>query len=259
LYERALELRRESNEDRSIAYGALNLSTLLLRMGETERALELTHEAERTLRALGDHQLLSYACFVLGDEMLERGNAEGAVEWLEESVALGRGIMHGGSFGLALSLCGEALAHIGQFERARQLVGEAVERNEQGGTYVWLVVTLRALGDVLRLAGDTSEARSAYLRALEIAAPREMRLIAAESLGGLAVLESEAGRHEHALRLASASTTIREAAGAMARRRDAELEAVLTRAMDHLDARIVSRAQEAGRTARLDHVNELLD
>jgi predicted ATPase/class 3 adenylate cyclase len=259
LYERALDLRRESKEARSIAYGALNLSTLLLRVGETERALELTHEAERTLRALGDHQLLSYACFVLGDEMLERGNAEGAVECLEESVALGRGIMHGGSFGLALSLFGEALAHIGQFERARQLAGEAVALNEQGGTYVWLVVTLRALGDVLRLAGDTSEARSAYLRALEIAAPREMRLIAAESLGGLAVLESEAGRHEPALRLAAASIAILEASGGVARRRDAELEAVVTRAKDHLDARIVSRAQKTGKAIRLDHVNKLLD
>jgi tetratricopeptide (TPR) repeat protein len=258
LYERALAMRRASKDARSIAYGALNLATVSLRMGDNGRALELARDAERSLRALGDHQLLSYACYVLGEEVLESGDAEPAVEWLEESVSLGRGIMHGGNFGLALSLFGEALAHTRQFTRAEEMVREAVELNERGGTYVWLVVCLRSLGDVLRLAGDATGARSAYRRSLEIASPRGIRLIAAESLGGLAALESDAGRHENALRLATASRTIRDAIGAVAPRRDADLGTIEAQASARLSAASVATAIDAGRTSSLDQINDLI-
>jgi hypothetical protein len=134
-----------------------------------------------------------------------------------------------------------------------------VQALERGGTFVWLVMSMRSMGDVLRLAGETAEARECYLRALDLAAPHGMRVQATDALSGLAALESADERHEAALRLVSAAYTIRAGTGDVAPRRTVELEAVESRARRNLDEDAAIRATEIGRQVSLDRLDRILD
>jgi len=258
LYERALELRRAQNDARSIAYGALNLSWTLSRLGQLDRAVALTKDAERTLRVLGDRQILAYACFVLAEAALERGNAADAIPLLEEAVALGREIMQGSSLGLALGVLAEALALTGDSARAIECAREATDLHESGGTFTWLVLSLRCQGDVLRLAGKAAEARESYLRALRLAAPRQMLFYASECLAGLTALASEAGMHESALRLSAASRALRAHTGAPSSRRGPDLEGIEAAAKQAIGPEAAQFAQAEGAAFDLARADQLL-
>jgi predicted ATPase len=258
LYERALALRRELNDPRGVAYGAVNLSWVLVRLGQLDRARALSGEAERTLRALGDHQILAFALFVLGEEALERGRAEEAVPALEEAVALGREVMQGSSLGLALAVLAQALALTGHADRAVECANEATRLHDSRATHAWLVVSLRCQGDVLRIAGRADEARESYLRSLRLAAPRGMRLHAAECLAGLAELDSRSGRHESALRLVSAARALRALSGAHEGRRGPDLRSVEAAAEAALDADRAASAAAEGAAVELDGLERIV-
>jgi predicted ATPase/class 3 adenylate cyclase len=258
LYGRALELRRGQNDARSIAYGALNLSWTLIRLGQVDRAFELARDAERALRALGDSQLLAYACFMLGEVALERGNPHEAVPQLEEAVQVGRDIMQGASLGLALGALAEALAMTGDFERAIEHAQEASLLHENGGTFTWFVLSLRCEADVMRLAGRPAEAHQRYLRALQLAAPRQMRFSAFECLAGLAALASDAGRHEDALRLTAAAGALRVFVGAPAVTRGPDLVRIEATARENLDADAAERAYAHGAEVDLQQLDRIL-
>ncbi|HEX8696024.1 MAG TPA: tetratricopeptide repeat protein [Longimicrobium sp.] len=258
LYGRALELRRELNEGRSIAYGSLNLSLALIRAGELDRAEALTRDAERTLRALGDKQLLGYACFCLAEAALERGRPADAVPPLEEAAVLGREVMQGSTFGLALAGLAEALALTGEPARAAELARESVELHESTGTHVWLVLSLRVQGDVLRLAGDRSGAREAYLRALRIAVPHGIGFYVPDCLAGLAALASDAAEHALALRLAAASRALRDLAGRPPSPRGPDLDRIEAAAAQALGEPAAERARAEGAGLAPERLDEIL-
>jgi tetratricopeptide (TPR) repeat protein len=167
--------------------------------------------------------------------------------------------MQGSSLGLALGVLAEALAATGDYARAIAYVHEATALHEGGGTFVWLVLTLRCQGDVLRLAGKAKQASESYLRALEIGAPRQMRFYAAECLAGLAALLSEAGRHELALRLVGASRALRESTGAPTSKRGPDLGRVAAAATEQIGAEAAARAQDEGAAIDLPQLDEILD
>jgi predicted ATPase len=257
LYQRALDLRRAQNDPRSIAYGACNLGWTLARMGELNRAMELAREAERTLRALDDKQILAYACFVLGEVALERGEVQVALPPLEEAVSLGREIMQGASLGLAVGVLAEALALDGDVDRAIALAHEAVTLHEHSRTHIWLVITLRCQGDVLRITGRHAGAHASYLRALHIAAPRKLRLWASECLAGLADLASQRDEHVAAMRLTGAARAV-GAARAPRSHRGPDLERIQALASSAIGADATARALEEGAAVDLLRVESLL-
>ena len=259
LYERGLELRRALGDARGTAYGALNLGWALVHLGELDGAEALARDAERTLRGLGDRQLLAFAVFVVAEVALERGRAAEAVPLLEESVALGREVMQGSSLGLALGVYAEALALSGETARAAELARESVSLLEgDGGARIWLVLSLRSLGEVLRLAGDARGAREAYLRALRIAVPRGMRLYVPDQVAGLAALASADEEHEQALRLAAASRALRALAGRPASRRGPDLGAVEAAGVRALSEAAAERARAEGAGVGPERVEEVI-
>lgn len=242
LYVRALELRHRIGDARGIAYGEINLAWSLVRLGGLERAMTLSKDAARTLRSLGDKQVLAFAYHVLGEAELERADPRTAADVLEEAVALGREVMQGASLGLAVAGLTEALARVGSYPRALELGREAIDLHVRGGTEIWLMISLCAYADALRLAGRHGEARDAYVRALGISMPGKLPFYAAESLAGLTVLFTTAGRHELATRLGAAMEAQRAHTGAAPSRRQVEAARVAahdTGAVDGADTDLI--------------------
>lgn len=228
LYERALELRRLENDARSVAYGKLNVCWALIRLGEVARATALATEAERALRSLGDNQILAFACYLLGEAKLEAGNPAEALPHLEESVILSREITQTTTLGVTLSSVAEALGRTGQLDRAIELAREAVTLFDQNRTYIWQCICLTVLGDVLRMAGRTGEARDVFFRMVDFALDLRMHPYVADALARLAVLEAEASHPEAALRLIGASRSERAVTGTRASSRGPDLDALET-------------------------------
>jgi tetratricopeptide (TPR) repeat protein len=166
--------------------------------------------------------------------------------------------MQGASLGLALGALAEALAMTGDFERAIEYAQEASLLHENGGTFTWFVLSLRCEADVMRLAGRPAEAHQRYLRALQLAVPRQMRFSAFECLAGLAALASDAGRHEDALRLTAAAGALRVFVGAPAVTRGPDLVRIEATARENLDADAAERAYAHGAEVDLQQLDRIL-
>jgi hypothetical protein len=95
---------------------------------------------------------------------------------------------------------------------------------------------------------DEADARDRYREALTLGRAFGLRPVIAPALEGLAALAAAEGRHERALRLASAAAALRAAMGApLPPPARARHERILVRARQALDAETLAAAEAAGR------------
>jgi predicted ATPase/class 3 adenylate cyclase len=259
LYERALDLRRSLNEARGIAYAMLNLGSTVRHIGDHDSALRLTQQGLEMVRRLGDKQLTMYGCAMLGTCALERGDAGAALAPLREASTLAREIHQSWTLGLSLGYEAEALALIGEIEQACALAAEAVESHEEGGVYLWRVISLTSRANVERMAGNRAMALKYYMDALDRAQSHGMRFSVSRCAAGLASLASDAGVHEAAARLAGAARTLRTATGATASLvHEPDLDQLLNAARAAVGDVAAQRAFDDGAARAFEDVSDLL-
>jgi class 3 adenylate cyclase/tetratricopeptide (TPR) repeat protein len=185
--DRALALLGSIREPYSIAYAHLSQGLYLLATGETEAAIGSFETAHRITQQ--SDIVLPIATAWLGAAYAQGGRARQALTLLLEAE---RKHAHrsGGLYNSIHHYLALAQAHlaVGALPAARIAVGRAREIAERAGEFAHLAYVLRMLGTI-EAADPAADARAAgafYQQAIELARPRGLQPLIAQSLLGLA-------------------------------------------------------------------------
>ena len=248
--EEGLSLRRAVGNAIGVLNSLEGLGTILCFGGAYDAARQYLEEALDLARRLGQDLHYASALNTLGNVYYELGEFEIARRYFAEShLFLKDDPEHSGSI---FSLAAVALAQ-GNLDEAEALMAEALDRYRQIGN-----PRVEALG--LATLGGVAIARGEYVRAYvylrdSVAIQRQLgdAVTVAQVLDRFVELAVAQGRAEGALRVAGASTALRERAGTPRQQggRD-RLERLLAPARQAQDSQVAEAAWQAGRALDLD-------
>ena len=187
------------------------LAAPLWSRGDYERAEELCEESLALSREAGDKVMIAEALLRLGRVPSNPpGDLSRARGFYEEGIALCREV--GYTFRLPAFLLGLGYVLLleGDYGRGAALNEEAAALCRERGYNDSLQYALDNLGWAALLQGDYGRARSHYEESLVVCKKLADRMIAAESLEGLACVAGAEGEAERAARLFGAAEALRE-------------------------------------------------
>jgi predicted ATPase/class 3 adenylate cyclase len=177
-----------------------------------ERATELFEESLKLSRETRNGWGIAASLLHLGDVASNQGEAERAVERYEEGIALCREAGYPALLADILVNLGDTLLLQGDHERATALNEEAVALyREQGYTNARLEYPVDNLGWAALRRGDHERARTLYQECLVLCRELGNKLVAAESLEGLACVAAVRGEVEQSARLFGAADALLKA------------------------------------------------
>lgn len=187
---------------------ALNLRGFaLLRLGETESAVETLEMALPLYRADGDAYALSIALQNLETAYVQLGRLEEAGVCLQEVVALVRSLNSGGMLALALN-------NLGFYYHLRSNYAQAQATFQEGLSVASRVLDLRAesyllwsLGDLYRDTGFFEDAQRVYTKSLELNGTGQPVLQSAVLLSA-AIAQQWQGRYSRAVAFAEEALSV---------------------------------------------------
>jgi predicted ATPase/class 3 adenylate cyclase len=173
-YAESLAIAREVGDRAGIAAALYNLGFLpMVRGSGLDRAIELFQEARKIYEEIGDEV---YAARSRGD-------------------------------------IGFALALQGQYERALPILEESIQISKKQGDLFYLADNLTGAATAHRYLGNHGQSRASFLEALELMHEADNPSGVGGTLLMLSGLESDAGRHDVAVRLFAAGTSITRSIG----------------------------------------------
>ncbi len=213
--EQALE--RPSQSDSRRGHALAGLGDLALQEGDLEAAKQANEGSLALFRELDEPFGVAVNLAQLADIALLQGDREAARNLAEESAAIRRQRLGSLHLGRALSSLAEVSVAEADYDRARELLEEAIdcwsaeapESNHQRACY-------EALGEVLRLQGDSTGAVEAFATSIRIG-QRRGEPPSPEVLDGIAALWAMLGQDERAARMAGAAERVREQLGGVMR------------------------------------------
>jgi non-specific serine/threonine protein kinase len=208
-------LNRQADGERSVAVHLLLLLgfTAALR-GNYERAIGLFKESLRLNREAGDGWGIAASLLQLGNVVGDQGDDERAVELYEEGIALCRESGYAVLLADTLTNLGYVLLLRGDHERAAALNEEAAALyRERGYRYGRIEFPIDNLGWAALARGDHERARALHKESLVLCRKLGDKLVAVESLEGLACAAEARDETERSARLFGAAEALREALG----------------------------------------------
>ena len=183
------------------------------RRGEYERAKELAEESLTISRGAHDKVMMADALLELAANSIFLGDREQGKKLYEEGIALCREVDSASRLGGFLMSLGYFLLLEGDYERGAALNEEAVALLRERGYKGYLEYALDNLGWAALLTGDPERARSYYQESLTRCTELGNRMVALESLEGMACVFVQEGASEQAARLLGTAGALREALG----------------------------------------------
>lgn len=185
--DRALELVGRTREPYSTAYAHMGRGLYLSAIGQSKAAIDSFETAHRIIQQADI--VLPIATAWLGSAYAQGGRARQALTLLLEAERK-TAYRSGGLYNPIHHYMALAEAHlaVGALANAREAIGHAREIAERAGELAHLAHVFRLLGKI-EAADPDSTARAAcacYQRAIELARPRGLRPLIAQSLMGLA-------------------------------------------------------------------------
>jgi predicted ATPase/DNA-binding CsgD family transcriptional regulator len=216
--EEGLKLRAQVELEPSNAASLLRLLGITAEIrGDYERAREPSRESLALGREAEDKLTVVWSLLNLGSVASDQGDHERATQFYEEGLALCRESGYTTPLPNFLSSLGCEFMLQGDQERARTLIEEAttlVRRQRQRGRVRGPVKgPLERLGWAAFLLGDQERAKIWYEENLRLSQELGNKLIAAESLEGLACAVGTKEEAERAAKLFGAAQGLREAIG----------------------------------------------
>ncbi len=291
-YEESLSLRKEVGDRRGIAALYHNLGEIARLQQEPERARSLLEESLAIARELGDRQGIANSLQLLGNILGYQDLAK-ARSLFEESLAIHRELGNKPNVASALNNLSLVVKALGQYDQAYRLLEESLALRRQLGDKPGLASSLNNLGFLLTVRGDTtaatarfeeslalyrelghkqgmagclvnlgemallrqvgSQAQQYFSDGLRLARDLQNQINTVTCLEGLAVVASQRGDFDRAVRLLGAADTLRlhlkhqrTAAG------QANYEKHLTSARSHLGEEATAVALKHGSVMTLE-------
>jgi tetratricopeptide (TPR) repeat protein len=221
--------------------------------GDYEWAAELLTESLALHRKAGDIRGVAWSLGNLARVSSDRGNNEQAKKLYEEGLALSRELDGAELLGAFLINLGYESLLEGEPERAAALNEEAAELYRKRGLRDGLQHALANLGWATLLRGDYEQAETLHKQSLGISQDLGDKLIASESLEGLACTAGAQGEAERSAILFGAAAGLREAEGYQQAPRDQSLrEPYLAAARSLVDEATWSAAWEKGHSMEFE-------
>ena len=183
--------------------------TAEMQADDYERANELFKESLELSRKAGDEWTTAASLLHLGNVEDEQENHERAVELYEEGIALCRKSGYTVLLADILVNLGYTRLLQGHYERTTALCEEAIALyREQGYRYARIEFPVDNLGWAAWLRGDDEKAEVLYQESLMLCRELGNKLVAAESLQGLACVAGKRGEIERSARLFGAADSL---------------------------------------------------
>ncbi len=216
--EEGLKLRAQLGLEASVAASLLRLMGLTAGIrGDYERATDLSRESLALGREAEDKLTVVWSLIHLGRVSSDQGDHERATQFYEEGLALCRESGYTTPLPNFLSALACEFLLQGNQERATTVNEEATALvRKQGanlGGYSRLPGTLERLGWAALLRGDQERAKAWHDENLRLSQKLGNKLMATESLEGLACAVGTKGEAERAAKLFGAAQALREAVG----------------------------------------------
>jgi predicted ATPase/DNA-binding CsgD family transcriptional regulator len=226
--------------------------------GHHERARELLEESLRLSREAGDKLGIAHALRELGGTLGILGDAKRSKELYEEGIALSRELGYAAMLARVLINAGYDLLLEGDYQRGAALNEEAAallrERGYKGGS---LEIALDNVGWAALLQGDHQRAWASYEESLVLSKELGNKMVASESLEGMACICAAEGAFERAAGLFGAAERLREAVGDKhTPEEDAWREPYLAMARSQLDESSWEAVWEEGREMPMEQAIE---
>jgi predicted ATPase/DNA-binding CsgD family transcriptional regulator len=216
--EEGLKLRTQLELEASVAASLLRLLGMTARIrGDYERDTELARESLALGREAEDKYAVVWSLIHLGTVSSLQGDHERATQFYEEGLALCRESGYTTPLPNYLSALACEFLLQGDQERATTVNSEAtVLVRKQGanlGGHSRIPGTLERLGWAALLRGDQEQAKTWHEDNLRLSQKLGNKLMATESLEGLACAVGAKGEAERAAKLFGAAQALREAVG----------------------------------------------
>jgi non-specific serine/threonine protein kinase len=225
--------------------------------GDHERAARLIEEALALYQEAGDKPGIAWSLGDLANVSDDRGDHERAKRLYEEGIALSRQL--GGAYPLGAYLISSGYTSLleGDLEGATELNEEAANLLRKQGRRGGLQYALDNLGWAMLLRGEYDKARTLHRESLALCHDLGDKMIASESLEGLACSAGAIGDAERAARLFGAAEALREAVGYQQNPKERALrEPYLETARSRLTEAAWEKAFMEGRAMGLDEAVE---
>jgi len=181
--------------------------------GDYERAAEMLEESLALHRTAGDSRGVAWSLGSLANVSGDRGNYERAKELYEEGLVLSRELGGARPLGEYLISLGYEYLLEGDYNRATALNEEGAELYQKRGRRGGLQYAFDNLGWAALEQGHYRRAEDLHEENLVLCRELGDRLIASESMEGLACVAGATGEGERAAKLFGAAQTQREAVG----------------------------------------------
>jgi predicted ATPase/DNA-binding CsgD family transcriptional regulator len=216
LCQESLELYRELDDPRGMAFVLERLGWIASWLGDAPRATTLLEESLALSRSAGDKVRLAYALFVLALTILipaGHSDAPRVRSLLEESLLLFRQERY--QAGIARSLYGLGLWHFqqGDAATARVLFEESFALFSALGQRLWATQPLYFLGKVAAQLGDLPAAYAFYQQSLALFQELDDQQSSATCLEGWGAVVARQGQAAWAAQLWGAAEALRAAGG----------------------------------------------
>ena len=201
LLEEGLVFAQAVNERWLEALAIVNLGYVASLMGRHSEGYEQMMAGIKIWRALGDPHFTAMGLTFIVPTLNILGKFEEAKAFMQESIALCEQSNNRWGMGTAYSFLGLIYIADGQYEAAKIHLLKSLEIFHEYISGWNIARSLTYLGDASRMAGDDAEARKYYLDGLRFSVEAKAIPIALDALSGLAFLQAQASKTEHAFLL----------------------------------------------------------
>jgi predicted ATPase len=171
-HEQALELYRELEDQRGVAFALNNLGGQALQQGQFARAAQLFDESYALAQAANDGWLLATVLSNRGQVAREQGDDAQAADYYRASLVLGQAIGDRWIVQTVLHNLGEVFHDQGDGAQALPLYEESLALSREWGDRLMSAHTLLKLGQLAIDQGDLARAASSCRESLALFQPR---------------------------------------------------------------------------------------
>ncbi|MDP6514313.1 MAG: tetratricopeptide repeat protein [SAR202 cluster bacterium] len=210
--EEALEIRRDSQDAKTIAILLDNLGAVVYSQGDFLRATELREECLMIRRTLGDTRGIADSLNNLGFMAREQLEFESATALLRESLTLYRELKDQGGIARAL-LCLSEVELSRDARLAMELIAESLELFETIPDRWGIAQALNSQAMTFLALGDISQATGRLIECLDMSTKMGDKLTVASTLEGMAKVANAENDAYRAARLIGGAESLRTVIG----------------------------------------------